>query len=79
MSTQGPIDFEKNNLEAHVDLCAERYRSLDERLTNIENKFVKLEELIKDGQTSMAKIVIGAAGTVVTGCLSILFVLLSKN
>jgi hypothetical protein len=30
------IDIEKTNLEAHVDLCAQRYESLDKRLTNIE-------------------------------------------
>jgi hypothetical protein len=80
MSTTGPvIDIEKTNLEAHVDLCAQRYASLDSRLTTIENKFDKLQALIEKGHDSMAKIIIGTAGTVVTGVLSVLIVLLSKS
>ena len=77
MST-GPIEIEKTNLEAHVDLCAQRYQSLDNRLTAIEGKFVDLKKLIEEGHTSMTKVIIGTAGTVVTGVLSVLFVLLSK-
>ncbi len=79
MSTQGPIDIEKENLEAHVELCAQRYASLDDRLTKIENRFGELQKLIEAGQNSMTKIIIGAAGSVVTGCLSVLFVLLTKH
>lgn len=79
MSTQGPIDVEKTNLEAHVDLCAQRYASLDERLTKIEGRFGELQKLIEAGQNSMTKIIIGAAGSVVTGCLSVLFVLLTRH
>jgi len=77
MST-GPIEIEKTNLEAHVDLCAQRYQSLDDRLTAIEGKFGDLKKLIEEGHTSMTKVIIGTAGTVVTGVLSVLFVLLSK-
>ena len=43
-SGMGPIDVEKENLAAHVDLCAQRYASLDERLNKIENKFGRSEE-----------------------------------
>jgi hypothetical protein len=78
MSAQGPIDIEKENLSAHVDLCAQRYQQLDTRLTIIESKFGDLQKLIEAGQNSMIKVVIGTAGTVVTGVLSVLFVLLSK-
>jgi hypothetical protein len=77
MST-GPIEIEKTNLEAHVDLCAQRYANLDDRLTAIEGKFGDLKQLIEDGHTSMTKVIIGTAGTVVTGVLSVLFVLLSR-
>jgi hypothetical protein len=79
MSAQGPLDFEKTNLEAHVDLCAQRYQSLDERLTKIESKFGELQKLIEAGQSSMTRIIVGAAGSVVTGCLSVLFVLLTRH
>jgi len=76
--SSGPIEIEKTNLEAHVDLCAQRYASLDERLTAIEGKFGDLKKLIEAGHTSMTKVIIGTAGTVVTGVLSVLFVLLSR-
>lgn len=79
MSAQGPIDIEKTNLEAHVDLCAQRYEQLDGRLTKIESKFNDLQKLIEAGQNSMTKVIIGTAGTIVTGVLSVLFVLLTKH
>jgi len=79
MSTQGLIDIEKTNLEVHVDLCAQRYENLDNRLSNIEHKFVDLQKLIEAGNSSMTKVVIGTAGTIVTGVLSVLFVLLSRS
>ena len=75
----GPLDIEKQNLEAHVELCAQRYEQLDSRLTKIENKFTELQKLIEAGQNSMTKVIIGTAGTIVTGVLSVLFVLLTKH
>jgi hypothetical protein len=77
MST-GPIEIERTNLEAHVDLCAQRYESLDNRLTAIEGKFGDLKRLIEESHSSMTKVIIGTAGTVVTGVLSVLFLLLTK-
>lgn len=31
-------DIEKKSLEAHVELCAERYRFLEEKLESVEEK-----------------------------------------
>lgn len=78
-SGMGPIDVERENLAAHVDLCAQRYAALDTRLTNIENKFEQLEKLIEKSQNSMTRIVIGTAGTVITGILGLIVVVLQKN
>jgi len=39
-------DIEKKSLEAHVDLCAERYKNLDEKLENLENRMDKIETYI---------------------------------
>ena len=69
-------DLEKQSLEAHVDLCAIRYANLDKRLTNVENKIDEVHEDIKDGNQSMIKVLIGAAGTIVAGLLSTIVVLL---
>lgn len=41
-------DIEKKSLEAHVELCAERYRSLDDRLDTMNNKISGLETIIRE-------------------------------
>lgn len=69
-------DLEKTSLEAHVDLCALRYQSLDQRLTNIEKKVEDIHEDITNGNSTMIKVLIGAAGTIVAGLLSTIVVLL---
>jgi hypothetical protein len=71
-------EIEKQNLEAHVELCAQRYEALEGRLTNIENKVGGLQKLIEDSHNSMIKVLIGTAGTVVTGIASLIIVLLNK-
>ena len=37
---------ERTDLGAHVDLCAERYRTLEQKLDNLEERMDKLEEHI---------------------------------
>ena len=69
-------DLEKQSLEAHVDLCALRYKNLDERLSNVEEKIDEVHKDIQDGNKSMTKVLIGAAGTIVAGLLSTIVVLL---
>ena len=74
--TTPTTQLEKESLEAHVDLCAIRYANLDKRLTNVETKIDEIHEDIKDGNQSMIKVLIGAAGTTVAGLLSTIVVLL---
>jgi hypothetical protein len=74
-----PTDIEKTNLESHVELCALRYDSLDKRLTSIESKVGGLQKLIEDSNASITKVLIGTAGTVVAGILSVLVVLMTKG
>lgn len=50
-----PREIEKKSLEAHVELCAERYRSLDERLDNITAQVQKVEACTNDIKDMMAK------------------------
>lgn len=69
-------NLEKESLEAHVDLCALRYQSLDQRLTSIEKKVEDIHEDITSGNNTMIKVLIGAAGTIVAGLLSTIVVLL---
>ena len=69
-------NLEKENLEAHVDLCAQRYEVLEGRLTKVEEKVDAVHTLISQGQQSMTKVIIGAAGTIVAGLLSTIVVIL---
>ena len=71
-------ELEKTNLEAHVDLCSERYKGLHDRLTAIEDRLSKISEDMKTGHKSQSKTVIAAAGTVIAGLLSTMVVLLMK-
>jgi hypothetical protein len=73
-----PTAIEKENLEAHVELCAQRYDALDKRLTSIEGKVTTLQSTIEDSHNSMVKILIGTAGTVICGILSLLAVVITK-
>ncbi len=38
--------LEKTNLEAHVDLCAERYRVLEEKVKNINDRLEDIEDKV---------------------------------
>lgn len=69
-------NLEKENLEAHVDLCAQRYEVLEGRLTAIEAKVEHIHKDITAGQQSMTKVLIGATGTIIAGLLSTIVVIL---
>ena len=73
-----PTELEKTNLEAHVDLCSERYKGLHDRLSAIEHRLSRINDDMKSGQRLGNKTVITAAGTVIAGLLSTMVVLLIK-
>ena len=75
--------LERENLEAHVDLCAERYRVLEEKLNRLESKVDSLTDSVTkmaEKQTSSTlssnKLIIGAGATVIAGLLSTVVLLL---
>ena len=55
-----PTEIEKQNLEAHVELCAVRYGSLENKLNNLEQRMDKLELHLVDIKNSLAD---GVAGS----------------
>ena len=71
-------DLEEQNLEAHVDLCSERYKGLHDRLSAIEVRLGKMNEEMTAGHKSQTKTIIATAGTVVAGLLSTVVVILMK-
>jgi hypothetical protein len=76
MSSLMTTTLEKESLEAHVDLCALRYQNLDNRLNNVERKIEDIHKDIKDGNASLIKVIIGAAGTITAGLLSTIIVMI---
>ena len=71
-------ELEKTNLEAHVDLCAERYKGLHDRLSAIEMTLKRISDDMLTGHKSSNKTLIMTAGTVVAGLLSTIVVILMK-
>ena len=71
-------DLEKQNLEAHVDLCSERYKGLHDRLSAIEIRLGKMNEDMLVGQKSSRTTIIATAGTGIAGLLSTMVVLLMR-
>jgi hypothetical protein len=49
-----PTSIEKINLEAHVELCAERYASLEQKLNHLDRRLSTLEEHIVEIKESIA-------------------------
>lgn len=56
LSTSNTTDLEKKSLEAHVDLCAQRYRFLETKLDSLESKITKTNETIDDIHAMMEKV-----------------------
>jgi tetrahydromethanopterin S-methyltransferase subunit G len=71
-------EIEKQHLEAHVELCQERYQQLDKRLSVIEDKVERIHNDILTGNKAMIKVFIGAAATIIVGFLSTVVVILDK-
>ena len=41
-------DIEKKSLEAHVELCAERYNQLEQRFEHVDSKINHLDTLLRE-------------------------------
>ena len=48
-------DIEKKSLEAHVELCAERYKMLELRLESVDDKIVQVHTDISGIATTVTK------------------------
>lgn len=69
-------DIEKENLEAHVELCQQRYEVLEKRLGNVEEKISNIHDDMAKSHSSLIKVIVGTSGTVIAGLLSTLVVIL---
>lgn len=71
-------NLEKESLEAHVDLCAMRYKQLDTRLTILEVKMDAVQKEIIDGSKSLKTTIITSAFTLVGSMMAIVVTILMK-
>lgn len=71
-------EHEKTSLEAHVDLCAMRYKQLDTRLTVLETKMDSMSKAISDSSNSMKMVIISSAATIVASLGGIIITILMK-
>ena len=81
--------IEKENLEAHVELCAERYSQLNEKLDNLDRRLTTVEEHLlairesitnKTGGINKQLITIGTTvmGVLATAVIGLLVHLVNK-
>ena len=48
-------DIEKKSLEAHVELCAERYKFLELKLESVENKLITVVDSVSEVRDTVQK------------------------
>ena len=82
-------ELEKESLEAHVDLCSERYNGLHRELKNLGNRMDKFEQTLSELKDMMISLKqdrnkqlinwgVGIIGVLVSAVGALLFVLLTK-
>ena len=50
-----PTDIEKKSLEAHVELCAERYNALEDKISVLDNKITSVAAMVKEVKEAVGK------------------------
>ena len=55
-ASMATTEIEKKSLEAHVELCAERYSNLETKLENLDGRMDKIEGHIVDIKDSLGKV-----------------------
>jgi prefoldin subunit 5 len=73
-----PTSIEKQNLEAHVELCAQRYDALEQRMSSVEGKLSTLQDTVEKSSLNTIKVLIGTAGTIIVAMLSLIGLILTK-
>ena len=52
----GTTEIEKKSLEAHVELCAERYNALEDKMSVMTANIAHLCELVQEVKSSVSKL-----------------------
>lgn len=77
-------DIEKKSLEAHVELCAERYRYLENKLEDINDKITQVTGVIREVHDKVEQMagkrtdqIMTWGGAAITGLIAIIGYLLA--
>jgi hypothetical protein len=78
------IEAERESLEVHVDVCAQRYALLLQRLENMDQRFDRMETVVQEihdritkNQDRTLKTYLTWAGAIITGLISVVGYLLA--
>lgn len=74
-----PTDIERKSLEAHVDLCAQRYRFLENKLEEVEGKINNLSNVIREVHDMVHRMAEKRNDQIITWGVGIIGVLLSST
>jgi hypothetical protein len=74
-----PTDIEKKSLEAHVDLCAQRYRFLEAKLEDVEGKITSLSTVVREVHDMVHRMAEKRNDQIITWGVGIIGVLLSST
>lgn len=70
-------DIEKKSLEAHVELCAERYRYLEEKLETLDNRTTENNKMLSEIKSMVQSVVIKRNDQLISWGLGIIVALSS--
>jgi uncharacterized protein YPO0396 len=69
--------IERDNLEAHVELCQQRHQTLEKRIDEAEESLAQLKDFRDHNRREMIKAVTTAA-TLSTALISVLIIILDR-
>jgi tetrahydromethanopterin S-methyltransferase subunit G len=72
------IDIEKENLAAHVELCAQRYAEIEARFDKIEAKLDALSAEINKNKGELARTIITSALGISGSLIGLVITILMK-
>ena len=71
-------DIEKKSLEAHVELCAERYNAIENRLDSVDDKISSMSKMIREMHDMMHTVVTKRNDQIINWGIGIIGVLLAS-
>jgi tetrahydromethanopterin S-methyltransferase subunit G len=78
MNSFNTIKAESEDLATHVELCAQRYKELDDRLDKLESKVDRIVETMNNFKSDIKKTLITTGGTIIVTLITTLGVIYTK-